>query len=712
MPSGSKLQPSRTGRQAHSTPPTLAQRSVQSPLSGEYPHDFVSELRSPVYKPTRAVHAPASPPFSPVLGLVTLAALLAACAAEPAVNTIAQPAPTTTVAPAPTAREPLAPGLTATRPRDRRLYALPGQPLLFPLDTPPQTAVPPDDRFAITPAVALPVSIARLGVIFDQPTPSPLPRAASWVGRPGLWRSSPRGDANPRAFDLSTWVAVATPEAVAAALRGRGLRNLSPVGEIDAPLTLLTDDPAPGSALLNQAAREALADDADTAALEAMLDPLLSSPRERWRAQPLRRALERPAAAPTTNLGRVRVQRPVRAADELVDTLAAQTSARWHIGLARLNTLDAPLALDLARRLMGLLRLTTTDAAIIVPAWPPDDAALAALLDDLLDPELADARRVERARAFIAEQPRALAWVIDDAGQSEAITGRPIATIAVANLGTSPALAGARPADAGRATDEDLRPLAPRSAAALTVAVPVAPPAAPGATAADPTSAARRALTGVDILARPGSPATRLRVLAEPAPVFPPGLRLQPLYADWSMPTWRRASAVNPPEADAPFATAALLSAVDTAPDAPRAWQLLVECAAPDSDVSTTDSVRLWLGPFNRPVAVLLATPDGRLIDQTADARAGRPLATADNNDSNDTASNKNTTNVRVAKQPGRWFVWIPIPAAAIEADGKLRLALERLDPRGVRTTWPRPSLPWQPEPGRAAADLTAWSPR
>jgi len=658
--------------------------------------------------PLRAVHAPERHPSPRVLGLLALAALLAACAAEPAADTTAQSASATPVAPTPTAREPLAPGLTTTRPRERRLYALPNRPLLFPLNTPPTTAVPPDDRFAINSNIALPVSIARLGVSFDQPSPSPLPRAASWIGRPGLWRSSPRNDPNPPAFDLSTWVAVATPDAVAAALRGQGLRNLSPVGEIDAPLTLLTDDPAPGLALLDQAARESLFPqaDADTTALEAMLDPLFSSPRERWRAQPLRRALERSAVAPTTNLGQVRVHRPIRAADELVDALAAQTSARWHIALARLNTLDAPLALDLARRLMGLLRLTTTDAAIIVPAWPPDDAALAALLDDLLDPDLTDARRVDRARAFIAEQPRALAWVIDDAGQSEAITGRTIATIAVANLSATPALAGARTADAAQATDEDLRPLAPRSAAALTVAVRIAPPAAPGATAADPTSAARRALAGVDILARPGSPATRLRILAEPAPVFPPGLRLQPLYADWSMPTWRRASAANPPESDAAFATAALLSAVDTAPDAPRAWQLLVECAAPDSATSTpttTDSVRLWLGPFNRPVAVLLATPDGRLIDQTADARAGRPLATS----INDTAPT-----LRIAKQPGRWFVWIPIPPAAIETDGKLRLALERLDPRGVRTTWPRPSLPWQPEPGRAAADLTAWSPR
>jgi len=31
------------------------------------------------------------------------------------------------------------------------------------------------------------------------------------------------------------------------------------------------------------------------------------------------------------------------------------------------------------------------------------------------------------------------------------------------------------------------------------------------------------------------------------------------------------------------------------------------------------------------------------------------------------------------------------------------------VDSRGLRTSWPRPMMPDQPEPGRVIADLTAW---
>jgi hypothetical protein len=32
-----------------------------------------------------------------------------------------------------------------------------------------------------------------------------------------------------------------------------------------------------------------------------------------------------------------------------------------------------------------------------------------------------------------------------------------------------------------------------------------------------------------------------------------------------------------------------------------------------------------------------------------------------------------------------------------------------RVDGRGRRSAWPRPMLPWQDEPGRAALDTRAW---
>ena len=49
------------------------------------------------------------------------------------------------------------------------------------------------------------------------------------------------------------------------------------------------------------------------------------------------------------------------------------------------------------------------------------------------------------------------------------------------------------------------------------------------------------------------------------------------------------------------------------------------------------------------------------------------------------------------------------LPPHAIEPSGVLRLGVERLDERGVRSAWPRALLPWESEPGRAAIDTRGW---
>ena len=66
-------------------------------------------------------------------------------------------------------------------------------------------------------------------------------------------------------------------------------------------------------------------------------------------------------------------------------------------------------------------------------------------------------------------------------------------------------------------------------------------------------------------------------------------------------------------------------------------------------------------------------------------------------------------TYTTVSRQGGKWVANVPIPARCVEKDGTLRIAIERTDSRGRRTSWPRPMLPWDSEPGRVALDTKAW---
>lgn len=696
--------------------------SIRTALSDDRGPDFVSPPRLAVYKRFPDARAESAPSrnarhavLGPAISLIIGCALLG-CAASSDSSTEPDPAPVAGAIRTPADRPaaaPSPPGATQARPREARLYARAGQPLVVPLEL-AGPGVPVGDRLAVTPTQAVPVRLARLGVTLDEPrsggdAAESARRGQAWIGRPGTWSARAVGTPTDAAA-LGVWVAVVAPEALAALAEGRALKNLSPVSDIDAPIVMLADEGAAraGAALLERAAAEAFDADADTSAIEAMLDPLLASPIERWRAESLRRALEgdgpRPprAAAP----GRVRVERPARPGDEIVDALAAQTATRWHIALGRLSSLDQSLALDLARRLMGVIRFNDADpgaaaggGGVLAPVWPESELALAALLDELLDPGVSGLRRTERARAFLAEQPAAGAWVLDDAGRSEAISGRTLATIAVANLGREPALASVR-ASAGGPTAPDLRPLAPRRADTLLAALPADPPERQ----LDPAEAVRRALTGAEVEVRLGARTQRLRALAEPGPAFPPGLRAAPFFPDWTMAAWRRhateagaqPSTLPPPTADPAWSTAALVRKTDAG------WEVLVECAVVD-EPGPGEAVRLWFGAFRQPAAVLLVRPDGTLIDQTAAARRGNPDRPSTSGEAAKPAA------VRIARETDRWFAWVPVPAGAIEPTQRLRLAIERTDARGLRTAWPRPMLPWQTEPGRALIDLSAW---
>ena len=62
-----------------------------------------------------------------------------------------------------------------------------------------------------------------------------------------------------------------------------------------------------------------------------------------------------------------------------------------------------------------------------------------------------------------------------------------------------------------------------------------------------------------------------------------------------------------------------------------------------------------------------------------------------------------------VVRHADGWSAWIDVPESAIDPQGILRIAFERVDARGVRSTWPRTCTPWCEDPGRASLDLRAW---
>ncbi len=428
-----------------------------------------------------------------------------------------------------------------------------------------------------------------------------------------------------------------------------------------------------------------------------------------------RRWLEVPALSPLSGwraqlaLGELAAADP----DDLAEALRRQMFSRWSAAVARLAAVDAPAARELAERLLAGLRVAP---GFIVPAWAPDGPELDRLLDALLDPSLTPDEVQVRARAWLGSQPRCVAWVMDDAGQSDAISGDAIATLGVANLGPEPALSWARAGDAptGRMAEE-LRPAPPWGFAPLAAVCPVIP--------GEPATLA------LPVTVRVGGSQLTIPILAAPAPVHPPGLAIGPFAADWTMPRWLAGGTLpeGPRQALAAAPTAALLFRTGTGAGAgggggggdggggdDAQWQIYLECGEPPATAFTAGGpgesrntpsaprglVRVWIGPYGRPAAVYLISSEGALFDQTLESRSG-PVG--------DLPAGRAARTVQVLREKDRWRCWVPIPAGCIGPDGLIRLGIERIDSAGRRSAWPRAMTPWQSEPGRASLDTRLW---
>lgn len=384
-------------------------------------------------------------------------------------------------------------------------------------------------------------------------------------------------------------------------------------------------------------------------ALQSILKAASGSPLLRFRARLARGGPAALAGGPAA---------PDAFAEPLLEALAQTTEARAAHALARLAKADQPLALALARRLAALVNF---GAGVHAPAWPSGDRDTDALFSDLLDPDASDQTAAAKARAWLDAQPRAAVWVVDDAGATDALSDARLSTLGLANLTDRPVPAWV-------------------SSGAATPADPVKLPAWHATLLASPGDAPVPSRSGrqADAPARVRVQVDRGRfdapIVPAPIPVTPPGLRAGPLLADWTMPAWvagqERILAVDPS-----WATAALLQG------GAGGWSLFVECRAA-AEAPGLDVLRVWLGPRGA----------GERVIRVAPGESGEP-------------------GVVTGRMDRGWWAQVPIPPEAIDEFGVLLWAVERVDARGVRSTWPRPQLPWQEDPGRVAVDTRSWGP-
>lgn len=543
------------------------------------------------------------------------------------------------------------PGAQA-RPIEPRIDAVLGKTLVIPVNL----------EGAVNPARPIPVRLddgrklpAKLYWISFRPLAGEAPWG--WVVPPGQWVATPAQAATRPSASGSWSLVVDLPYNSV----GQGLW----IGADRYPLNWLPDPSLVRSSEEGAPWRPPLSGPVPARLLE-MAAGEARSPVRRWRYLLLTRGLKPPPPDSDEDAGLPSLSDPV------LEALARQTEARWRIAIALLWGADAELAERVKRRLAAGLDF---GGGAVAPAWPTGEVELGSLLTDLLAPRVTIEQRAERARAWLDSLPPAAAWVIDDAGLRDAVTGRPISTCGVANLSERATLGWA--VAQGDAGSPDLTTLGPLEAKTITVTVP--PPE---------NAATIRLATPVTLHA--GRWTTVRGVAGDRLSAAPPGLKIPSLIGDWRMDAFIAGTPDAEMTGDPAWQTAGLLY---RAADEGDQWSLYIECRRPPGQ-SGTETVRVWLGPLGAGSTVLRVSSDGVAVDEGApDHGLDSPQRAV------------------LTQQEDKWIARVPIPPRCIEADRTLRIAVERTDSRGRRSAWPRPMLPWQAEPGRVWVDLKAWGP-
>lgn len=509
------------------------------------------------------------------------------------------------------------------QPATRPVFIAPGQPIIL-VDPPASIAAGSlkvrDRAIAVKPAT---FTIAANSQADGPPRPSPLDLWLFDTPRPWTLRPSKAGEA-------ASVTLVTLPEGTS--LDGSELTTFK-----------LTDIDV-GSAILQAAASK----------LPVMLRDAACSwwPTEAWRVDLL---AEGTAASP----------RPGPADPSLVAWSASHRLAVAS-SIGRIASADADLAEQVARAILQTVALPLADGeSVNVPFWA-DTVAIAALVGQVLPPGRSREQIRDAARAWLDQQPDALAWVTSDASLRDGVTGKRIATLGLLSLRarTLPSLRSVDPAARLTATFEALLP-----GIGQTTSITLR---ADGTLAnTDPQRAAESAAAGVPIDLALGSRTQPITLALRPAPLRPPGITMAPALEDWTMPTLR-AGAVR---------TSGSVSAVAVFDGQPRRLKVIFQSRrATRTDEQT---ITLFVGPPGGQARRIVVTSNGKVEGGTA----------------------------VVAPGPELWSASIEIPDEAIEPDQSIRIGWTRTDSAGRRLAWPRPMLPapWQTEPARIAIDLTAW---
>lgn len=444
-------------------------------------------------------------------------------------------------------------------------------------------------------------------------------------------------------------------------------------------------------------------------------DSLMTSPEERWRAK----------LASGRALG---IDEDAPIADPIVAALARHEEGLWLSALERVWRVDRALCLRLATRLRLVVDNADDagwNAAALgerVPLWPADRAGLLALRERLTDPKSSDAAVTSAVNAMVTGQPAALAVVIDDAG-TLAKDRTPLTALWAASMLAEPVAAGVRAA--GSAGGEELARFEPMTARRLYLAQRrLSDEDGPG-----PLARAERRAASTELRVSVGEWAATRSAVTTLVKARPPGVNVGPMFLDWTMASVLDAGAERSGNAalrraDPEIDIAGRLyrepgedRATGPAP-AGRAgnvgvgrWTLYLECRRAGGP-GAGDVVRIHLGPANAGEAGQAAAAAITLDIAESGAlsiRTGRPA------DTDGAPTRQDAGRIRVAgggAGSDRWSAWVPIPPAAISADGVLQIGLVRLAPSGDarRSAWPRPMLPWADEPGRIAVDLRTWA--
>lgn len=497
--------------------------------------------------------------------------------------------------------------------------------------------------------------------------------ATLWVPEPGKWTATPASSGT-RPAGSGAWVVVVDlpTDAIGQGLwlgNGRVALNWLPSPDlIRGPHGVVTwssplDELAKAPSLLRLAEAER------------------KSPVRRWRHRLMSSGLL-PRMNPILNPGADNTPEPDAFMDPVLEALAQQMEGRWQVALATLWLADPGVAEQVKRRLTGVVDFGDGN---IVPAWPVDQADLDTLRGDLLNARLQPAQQVERAVAWLEGLPPGAAWVVDDAGQCDAMSGQTVATCGVANLSERDTL--------GWTTVGEIRGSPELARVAGWTAVNVAGSLVP--TDEEQMNRGDGGLTLRGPVATPleihlGRWSSVRQATLEKLLARPPGVRLEPLIREWDLTTWLAGGIPTP--MDEAWSAAGLVYLDATQKNAVGGgWMLYLEFKSPV--IGREESARVWLGAFGAPSSVLKIVSTGQVVDEAA------PKFNLD----------VGVSGASVSRQGDVWTARVPIPSRCVESDGTLRIGIERMDGLGRRTSWPRAMMPWQTEPGRVALDTRAW---